>query len=106
MPATDERKPPLLDEERLRRFVLRWRSQCGQELLRRRQQRKWSQKQLADLVGVRETSISRFEMGLQTPRDSVRVAIAVALNCEVNDIWPPITSHDASLVARRIEVAA
>lgn len=98
-------KPPLLDPDLLRAMVLNWRHECGLEIRRRRIARDWSQEQFASLVGVTPMSISRIEMGNQSPPDSVRLAIACSLNCEINDIWPPLNTRFAMAICRPVVAA-
>lgn len=97
---TDPEPQPLLDERRLRALVLDWRLACGKRLQARRRALGLSQLQLAVLVAVQPTAISKFELGTVAPKDSIRLAIACALSCGVEDIWPPIDRHQAMLVAR------
>jgi transcriptional regulator with XRE-family HTH domain len=96
----DSPAEPFLDERRLRSAMDTWQFECGDSLRKRRQAFNWSQEQLAELVGVRPNAISRFEMGVNTPRDRTRVAIACALNCEVSDIWPPLERRYVMALAR------
>lgn len=100
--STLAEQPPLLDERRLRAVTLDWRLQCGNRLRARREALHWSQEQLAKQVGVRATAISKFELGLVAPKDSIRYAIACALLCEVADIWPPLDRHYVMSVARAV----
>jgi transcriptional regulator with XRE-family HTH domain len=81
---------PLLDPDRLDAVMDDWAKQCGKRLRACRMELKWSQEQLAALTGVTAASLCRFELGIHTPKDSVRLAIAYALQREVVDIWPPI----------------
>lgn len=98
---TDPEPQPLLDERRLRALVLDWRLASGKRLQARRRALGLSQLQLAVLVSVRPTAISKFELGTVAPKDSIRLAIACSLMCEVADIWPPIDRGQTMLVARR-----
>jgi DNA-binding XRE family transcriptional regulator len=98
----DEQLPPLLDERRLRSVTLDWRIQCGVRLRARREAFGWSQEQLAKLVGVRSTAVSKFELGIVAPKDSIRYAVACALLCEVADIWPPLDRNYVMSVARTV----
>lgn len=91
---------PLLDPKRLRTLVAKWRDDCGRRLRARRTELSISQEQLAALVGMTVTSISRFETGLQAPRDAVRYAIACSLLCEVDDIWPPLDRSYVTMMTR------
>lgn len=93
----------LLDERRLEALLSQWSRDCGRRLQKRRKQLNWRQDQLADLAGVSATSVSKFELGQATPKDATRVALACALCCEVDEIWPPL---DRSQVMNIAQVAA
>jgi transcriptional regulator with XRE-family HTH domain len=93
----------LLDPDRLDAVMSDWARQCGKRLRARRQELNWSQEQLANLTGVRGASLCRFELGVNVPKDSVRVALAYALMCEVSDLYPPL---DRALVHAHVRDAA
>lgn len=78
----------LLDEVRLREAIRIWARESGNRMQVRRIALKHTQDSLADAVGVRAQTISKAELGVIVPKDSVRVAIAAALLCEVQEIWP------------------
>lgn len=92
----------LLNEDRLRVALHVWSLQSGARLRDRRKALKLSQDRLAAMVGVRATSISKFEYGQATPKDQIRIALAHALMCEVNDIWPPLDRQYISMVAGQV----
>ena len=52
---------------------------------------------LGGYAGCNEVTIWRIENGLINPRDTLKLGIAAALDCEVEDIWP---------MPRRAEVIA
>lgn len=91
---------PMLDPKRLRSAMQHWHIDCGKRLRAQRESMGLSQVTLAKLVGVTVPSVSRFELGLQAPRDSVRHAIACALCCQVTDIWPPMDRVHVQLIAK------
>lgn len=97
---------PMLDERRLRRAVSDWSYEAGRRIAVRRRDLGWKQQKLAALVGVSFTSISKFELGLATPKDSTRWAIACALMCEVTDIWPAPSRTHIHAVALSLESVA
>lgn len=80
----------LLDPDRLAPVMSDWAKQCGKRLRSRRIELGWSQEQLAGLAGVTAASLCRFELGVNVPKDSVRLSLAYALMCEVADLYPPI----------------
>lgn len=94
---------PLLNEHRLRNATRDWVLASGRRLRDRRLSFDFNQDDLAEFVGVRATSISKFERGDVVPKDQVRLAIANALMCEVNDIWPPMERHYISMVAAPVK---
>lgn len=96
----------MLDERRLRVAVSDWAFEAGRRIAVRRRELGWRQERLASLVGVRATAISKFELGLATPKDSTRLAIACALMMEVDQIWPPLTRSYVLSVARSLEGVA
>ena len=51
-----------------------------------RKARKMTQKELADIVGVSESSISQYESGTKSPSFEVALKIAEALDCESADL--------------------
>ena len=85
----------LLDGRRLRAAITAWGLDCAKRMRARRIELGITQGALAEAVGVRQSAISSFESAITVPTDRVRVAIAVALFCEVSDIWPPIGRSEA-----------
>ncbi len=88
-------QPPLLNPRILKEQVGLWHRECGKRLSARRRALNVSQGELADKIGVKQATISRFETGKLAPGDDLRYSIAVALACEVVDIWAP---HPAAAV--------
>lgn len=60
----------------------------GQNLARRREALELSQQKIADQVGVRQTTYSRWENGVHEPPLHLRPAIAKVLGCSVYDLFP------------------
>ena len=81
---------PALNSQRLRMLTDDWARQCGTRIRARRIELKFSQEELAGLVGIRPQSISKFELGTATPKEAVRLALANALICEASELFPPI----------------
>ena len=98
--------PALLDEHRLKVAMATWDTSCGKRLRDRRQALNISQTSLADAIAKRVTTISKYELGIVTPSDSARHALACVLMCEVADIWPPLDREYVLAVARAEAVAA
>lgn len=51
-----------------------------------RTNRKMTQQELGDIVGVRRRAISCYETGVRYPRREMLEKLAAALKCEVKDI--------------------
>lgn len=60
----------------------------GKRVRERRQVLEMSQERLAELVDVRQASISRVERGDQRPSDELKWRLAGALGCTVDDLFP------------------
>jgi len=59
-----------------------------QPLIRERRERKgWSQEDLAGKVGVTRQTIANIENGLNEPRVTIAIAIALALGVTVYDLF-------------------
>lgn len=93
-------KNAFLDGYRLERAVDEWVKECGKRLQALRKSRHLTQEQLADLVGVRSTAISKIELGLMRPTDAVRVAIICALCVEMDEVWSPMSRSYVTNLAR------
>lgn len=65
-----------------------WAVQCGSRITARRAELELSQHDLSILTRVPTQTIWRIEKGVIVPRDYLRVAIAQALGCDVQDLWP------------------
>lgn len=94
-------KPPQLDPRMVRRLVDQWLFESGRRVRHGRSILGMSAPALAEMTGLTPESISRIERGLQAPRDSARIAIAVALLTEVDVLWPPIPRYQAEMIGRR-----
>lgn len=81
------RLPARFDLTELRDLVAEWRTACGANVERRRENLGLHRRELADLCGVTEPTVIRVENGQLNPRDELRLAIAGALRCEVDDLW-------------------
>lgn len=96
----------MLDARRLRKAVSDWSYEAGRRIAKRRRELGMNQHELADLVGVRFTSISKFELGIATPKDSTRWALACALMTDIDELWPAPSRTYIQAVAHSAERAA
>lgn len=70
-----------------RRVDAATRRRWGRTLAARRKQLELSQQSLAKVAGVKQQTISVIERGLRSPTDHVRIALAKALQCQVEEIF-------------------
>lgn len=59
----------------------------GQKLRRLREERKMTQQEVADIVGVTSMAISQYESGERSPKDSVKIALAQHFETTVEDLF-------------------
>lgn len=63
-----------------------WREQFAENLKERLEEYGYSQRDLADIVGISESAISRYLYGQQVPKATVILNIAYALDCSVDEL--------------------
>ena len=97
--VNDTAPTALLDERRMKAAMDSWSLACGRRLRDRRRSLHVSQAALAIAIGKTIQTVSQYELGVVTPVDSARHAIACALLCEVGDIWPPLDRAHVMAVA-------
>lgn len=92
--ARRRRLPVRFDRPRLDALLADWRKGCGRRVTRRRLLLGASRRDLADLAGATEATITRIENGKINASDRLRLAIAGVLHCEVADLWPYPSTND------------
>ena len=60
----------------------------GKHVVSRRTERRWTQSDLANRVGISRQALSAIERGAQMPATETMYALAGALRCEVYDLLP------------------
>lgn len=75
------------DLDEVRRLISTWSVDCGARVAAWRERRGWNRQRLAQEAGTTEATIHRIESGKLHPRDHLKLAVAVALQVEVADIW-------------------
>ena len=63
-----------------------------------RDQRGLTQKELADLIEMRNTTIANYEKGFRTPKKNTLFKIANALNVTIDDLFPILKQSDNSII--------
>ena len=58
----------------------------GENIAAKRKERGWTQAHLAELVGVKQLHISRWETGKHLPTIDQFIAIADALQCSLDEL--------------------
>ena len=71
----------------------------GQRLRQHRQRVGLTQEELAELVGVNQTTISQAEIGNRRPEMETQAAIAQALGVPISELFPR-SEEEASLAER------
>lgn len=64
----------------------------GRSIVHGRANRKMTQVQLAEELGVRQSTLSRWEQGQVIPADRYRRPLADAIGREVDDLFHPLYS--------------
>lgn len=59
---------------------------CGKQIMQRREMLGYSQRELAEKVGISQKTISRLENGLDEPKVTILVLLAKALECKIEDL--------------------
>lgn len=65
-----------------------WRKTWGINIQVARRRRKLTQRALADLLGVSQAAVGRWETGVSVPTDAHKIAIATALDEDVRTLFP------------------
>jgi transcriptional regulator with XRE-family HTH domain len=81
-------KSPTLSADALRKYVNREARINGIRVKARRKALELTLEQAAELAFTTPQTIFKIEEGQIVARDHVRLAIAFALGCEVNDLFP------------------
>lgn len=79
---------PLMDPEKLRAFLKREARHWGTACRVRRQALQLTLEQVASLAGTTPQTVFKVEKGQIVARDSLRIGLAFALSCEVDDLFP------------------
>jgi len=67
-----------------------------------RKERGLTQKELGDLIGVRDNTISGYEHNINDPGNDMLFKIAHALHISINDLFPETKSVNALLTDKEI----
>jgi transcriptional regulator with XRE-family HTH domain len=76
------------DNQRMSDLADAMASSWGDRVARRREALHFSQAELADMVGLNERQIRRFEQGDALPRDLIKLRIAAALRSRLAELFP------------------
>ena len=70
----------------------------GLKIKELRDQRGLTQKELADLIEMGNTTIANYEKGFRTPKKNTLFKIANALNVTIDDLFPILKQSDNSII--------
>lgn len=68
----------------------------GNRIRERRELAGLTQRQVSELTGLHEVTLSRVETGANTPSVETLMKLASALGCAVGDLLPPASSEPAA----------
>ena len=77
----------MLNEQDLKKYV-------GNRIREERKNKKLSQRELGDRIGVKHNTISQYENGTNSPEQNTLFEIARALDIKVDDLFPPMDIDD------------
>ena len=77
----------------------------GQKIKEYRQIKKFTQKELATIVGIGDSSIANYEKGIRTPKKKVLFKLANAFNITIDDLFPS-TSRTSSILQSITETSS
>lgn len=73
-------------------------TEIGQQVREFRENKKWTQQELADKVKLTRTSITNIEAGNQKIPVHVLYGLAIALDVPLTKLLPPLTVHEAEFI--------
>lgn len=79
---------PLINPEQLRAYVDREARMWGRMVRQRREDLGLTLAQVAGLAGTNAQTVHKIENAVITPRDHLRIALAMALSTEVDRLFP------------------
>lgn len=65
----------------------------GSKIKEYRKKKKYTQRQLGELVGLKHNTISAYESGTNEPEQNVLFSLAQALECNIDDFFPDFKEH-------------
>lgn len=86
--AVDEQPVALVDKDALRRYMDRESRYWGSLVRARRKTLKLTLAHVAALADTTQQTVHKVERGIITPRDELRIALAIALRTEVAALFP------------------
>lgn len=95
------------DMDHLRRIeleLIRAKARMVSELIQNREARGWTQKQLGDAAGMKQSAIARFEGGTTAPSIETILKIAIALGLQVHFTGAQMGLEEAAATSIEEEV--
>lgn len=96
MPSALRTFTPALDREVAEELAVEWQVKSARRLRLRRERHplKPTQADLGHACGVTGAHIGAVERGIALPSEPLRWLIAYNLNCEVDEIWEPMSRRE------------
>lgn len=79
---------------------------AGQKIKYFREQREWTQTDLAKKVGIGKTAIANYETGFRSPKQDTLFALAKAFDVSINEFFPETVveeKHNINTIYKRLE---
>ena len=84
----------------------RWLKECGWRIELRRREVGIPRYALAAAAGLSAPTITRLEQGKINPLHGVKIAVALALDCDIDDLWPNPSRAELLALIEANEAAA
>lgn len=66
-----------------------------------RKRKGYTQRELAGLLNVAEVTVSQWESGVRTPSGRILPALAIALGCQIDDLYEPEDRENSGPIIRQ-----
>lgn len=93
---------PILDAEVVEELVAEWSIEVGRRIRKRRKELGFTLATVSTLSGLSRQTIHRAEYDATSVRDEARHRIAIALACEVAELWDPMTGEQLRRRAKAV----
>jgi phage repressor protein C with HTH and peptisase S24 domain len=72
---------------------------AGNVIRKLREDRKWTQTDLAEKVGIGKSAIANYEAGTRAPKQDILFSLANLFGVSINNFFPPINNKNKNIVS-------